>query len=153
MRSRMTFDKLEIREIIDKCDTCYLGMVDLEGLPYVLPFNFGFEDGVIYLHSAKEGRKMDIIAHNPNVCVAFSTDHKLYFRHETMACSYGMDYRSVLAFGNIVFIEDFDEKVRVMNIIMRKYTGKEFPYNAPAINNVAIYKVAISKIEGKVSGY
>jgi nitroimidazol reductase NimA-like FMN-containing flavoprotein (pyridoxamine 5'-phosphate oxidase superfamily) len=148
----MTNDKLELKEIIDRCDACYLGMVDQQGLPYVLPFNFGYEEGIIYLHSAQTGRKMDIMKNNPNVCVVFSTDHKLFFRHETMACSYGMDYRSVLAFGKIVFIEDYDEKVRVMNIIMRKYTGKDFPYNAPAINNVAVYKVDVEKMEGKISG-
>lgn len=153
MRTRMSFDKLEIKQIIDKCDACYLGMVDQEGLPYVLPFNFGYEEGIIYLHSAPTGRKIDIIKNNPNVCVAFSTDHKLFFRHETVACSYGMDYRSVLAFGKIVFIEDYDEKARILNLIMRKYVGKDFSYNAPAINNVAIYKVEISKIEAKISGY
>lgn len=152
MRTRMTYDKLELKEIIDKCEVCYLGMVDQQGLPYVLPFNFGYEDGIIYLHSAQTGRKMDVLKNDPNVCVAFSTDHKLFFRHENVACSYGMDYRSVLAFGKIVFIEDYDEKVKVLNIIMRKYTGKDFPYNAPAVNNVAVYMVNIEKIEGKISG-
>jgi len=149
----MTYNPQEINEIIDKCDACYLGMVDEQGLPYVLPFNFGYEDGIIYLHSAQTGRKIDIIRKNPNVCVAFSTDHKLFFRHEPVACSYGMDYRSVLAYGKIVFIEDFDEKVRILNIIMRKYAGNDFSYNPPAVNNVAIFKVEISKIEGKISGY
>jgi nitroimidazol reductase NimA-like FMN-containing flavoprotein (pyridoxamine 5'-phosphate oxidase superfamily) len=152
MRTRMTNDKLELKEIIDRCDACYLGMVDQQGLPYVLPFNFGYEEGIIYLHSAQTGRKMDVMKNNPNVCVAFSTDHKLFFRHENVACSYGMDYRSVLAFGKIVFIDDFDEKVRILNIIMRKYAGKDFPYNAPAIHNVAVYKVDVEKMEGKISG-
>lgn len=148
----MTYDKFEIKQIIDKCDCCFLAMVDQEGKPYVLPFNFGYEDDTIFLHSDTKGKKIDILKTNPNVCLAFSTDHKLFFRHETVACSYGMDYRSVLAYGKVVFIEDFDEKVRVMNIIMRKYAGKEFSFNAPAVNNVAVYKVEVSKIEGKVSG-
>ncbi len=152
MRSRMTYDKHEIKEIIDKCDACFLAMVDPEGKPYVLPFNFGYENDTLYLHSDQKGKKMDVLKNNPNVCVAFSTDHKLFFRHETVACSYGMDYRSVLAYGKVVFIEDYDEKVRVLNIIMRKYAGKEFRYNTPAVNNVAVYKVEITKIEGKVSG-
>lgn len=152
MRSRMTYDKFEIKQIIDKCDSCFLAMVDQEGKPYLLPFNFGYQDDTIYLHSDPNGKKIDILKNNPDVCVAFSTDHKLFFRHETVACSYGMDYRSVLAYGKIVFIEDYDEKVKVLNIIMRKYAGKEFNFNAPAVNNVAVYKVEISKIEGKVSG-
>lgn len=148
----MTYDKFEIKQIIDKCDSCFLAMVDQEGKPYLLPFNFGYEDDTIYLHSDPKGKKIDILKNNPDVCVAFSTDHKLFFRHETVACSYGMDYRSVLAYGKVIFIDDYDEKMKVLNIIMRKYTDKEFSFNAPAVNNVAVYKVEISKIEGKVSG-
>lgn len=149
----MTSRPEDIRSIIDKCEACYVGMTDLEGRPYVLPFNFGFEDGVIYLHSAAEGKKIDILKKNPEVCVAFSTDHKLFHRHEPVACSYGMKYRSVLAHGKVVFIEDYKEKEKVLNIIMRKYTGREFSYNAPAVNNVCVYKVEVSKFEGKESGY
>lgn len=153
MANRMTSRPEDIRSIIDKCEACYVGMVDLEGKPYVLPFNFGFADGVIYLHSAGEGKKIDSLRQNPEVCVAFSTDHQLFHRHEPVACSYGMKYRSVLAHGKVVFIEDYEEKEKVLNIIMRKYTGQDFSFNAPAVNNVCVYKVEVTKFEGKESGY
>ncbi len=152
MRQRLTYDRREIKEIIDRCEACFISMVDPNGLPYVLPFNFAYDGSFIYLHSAKTGRKIDILNANPNVCVAFSSDHKLYFRHQTVACSYGMDYRSVLAFGKVEFINDHNEKERVLNLIMEKYTGKTFSYNKPAIDNVEVFRVAIRKIEGKVSG-
>ncbi|MFW5707411.1 MAG: pyridoxamine 5'-phosphate oxidase family protein [Bacteroidota bacterium] len=141
------------QQVIDKCEACYIAMIDQDNKPYVLPFNFGFENNTIYLHSGPVGRKLDIMRNNPEVCVNFSTDHKLFFRNEEVACSYGMRYRSVLAFGKIVFVEDYDEKVECMNIIMRKYTGKDFSYNPPAINNLVIYKVVIDKIETKISNY
>ncbi len=153
MANTLYTDHQNAREVIDKCDVCYLGMIDQDNKPYVLPFNFGYEDETIYLHSAPIGKKIDVMKNNPNVCVSFSTDHKLFHRHETVACSYGMRYKSVLAFGKIVFIEDFDEKVKVLNIIMRKYVGQDFTYNPPAVNNVSVYKVVIDKIETKISGY
>ncbi len=153
MANRMTNDPKIIQKIIDACEACYVGMIDQENKPYVLPFNFGFEEGIIYLHSAMTGKKIDILKNNPNVCISFSTDHQLFHRHEPVACSYGMKYRSVLAYGAISFIDDYDEKVRILNIIMRKYTGREFEYNPPAVNNVCIYKLAPSRIEGKESGY
>lgn len=153
MANTLYTDHKNAKQVIDKCDACYMGMIDENNLPYVLPFNFGYENETIYLHSAPLGKKIDIMKNNPNVCVTFSTDHKLFHRHDSVACSYGMRYRSVLAFGKIEFIEDFDEKVKIMNIIMRKYTGKDFEYNAPAIKNVAIYKVNIDKIETKMSNY
>lgn len=140
-------------EVIDKCQVCYIGMVDMENRPYVLPFNFGYQDNTIYLHSAPEGKKIDILKSNPHVCVVFSTDHLLFHRHDNVACSYGMRYRSVLAFGRVEFVSEYNTKVDIMNIIMRKYTGKDFSYNAPAINNVSIYKVIVERIETKISNY
>ncbi len=153
MATQMIKNPDKIRDIINKCDACYLGMCDPAGKPYVLPFNFGYEDGFIYLHMAAEGKKVAALKNNPEVCVAFSTDHKLFHRNEGVACSYGMHYRSVLAYGKAVFVEDYDEKVRIMNVTMRKYTGKDFPYNKPAINNVCVVSIAIEQIEGKLSGY
>lgn len=141
------------KEVIDKCDVCYIGMIDQDNKPYVLPFNFGYEDGIVFLHSAPIGKKIDVLQNNPEICVSFSTDHKLFHRHEQVACSYGMRYKSVLISGKVEFIEDYDEKVRVLNIIMRKYTGKDFDYNTPAVKNVAIYKVIPEKTETKFSGY
>ncbi len=153
MASRMLKDPERIHQIINKCEVCYLGMVDEQGAPYVLPFNFGYEQGIIYLHSAGTGRKIEILKQNPQVCVSFSTDHEPFHRHEPVACSYGMRYRSALAFGKVVFIEDYQEKERILNVFMRKYAGREFSFNAPAVNNVAIYKVEIARLEGKESGY
>jgi len=153
MRVRNSQDKHDIESILEKCDACYLAMVDEEAMPYVLPFNFGFANGVIYLHSGPTGRKMDILRQNPNVCINFSTDHRLMMRHKEVACSAGMDFRSVLAFGKVEFIDDYDAKVEALNIIMRKYTGRDFSYNAPAVNNVAVYKVVPTHINAKISGY
>lgn len=153
MAVNTTSNPHKIREIIDKCDTCYVGMSDTRGVPYVLPFNFGYEEGYIYLHMAPGGRKVDILRENPNVCVAFSTDHELFSRNREVACSYGMKYRSVLAEGKAEFIDDYDEKVRIMNVTMEKYTGREFGYNAPAIKNVCVIRIAVEKIQARLSGY
>jgi nitroimidazol reductase NimA-like FMN-containing flavoprotein (pyridoxamine 5'-phosphate oxidase superfamily) len=129
-------------------------MTDLDNMPYVLPFNFGYGDGVIYLHSAGTGKKMEILRKNPQVCVAFSTDHKLKFTNDHVACSYSMRFRSVLAFGKVVFIEDPDEKKEALNIIMKHYTGRDdFSYNLPAVMDVSVYKVVVSEFTGKESGF
>lgn len=153
MKSPLFTDAERIKNIVDKCDVCFIGMSDENNKPYVLPFNFGYENGIIYFHTGPGGLKLDILAKNPNVCVSFSTDHKLFFRNEQVACSYGMQYRSVVATGKVEFVEDYDEKIDCMNIIMRKYTAKDFPYNKPAIDNLVIFMLKPEKIEGKELGY
>lgn len=56
MKTLVHTDKELIEATIKKCDICYVGLADTDGTPYVLPMNFGYRDGVIYLHSAQEGR-------------------------------------------------------------------------------------------------
>lgn len=138
-----------LREVIRSVQVCHVGMVDLDGKPYVLPFNFGVDEQFIWLHSAREGKKNTILRKNPSVCIAFSSDYQLGFRHEHVACSYFMKYKSVLVFGDVEFVEDYDLKVYGMNVIMKHYTGKEFSYNPPAINNVEIFRVKLEHITGR----
>lgn len=153
MLSKRITNEPELFQIIDKCEACYVSMVDQNNMPYVVPLNFGLKDGVIYLHSSQTGKKTDILRQNKNVCIAFSTDHQLRFQHEAVACSYGMKYRSVLVYGQIEFIENAEDKIMAMNIVMKKYVGKDFTYNAPAIREVCVYKVIISEMSGKKLGY
>jgi uncharacterized protein len=153
MRKRLIVKQSELDSIIQKCEVCYMGMVDMDNQPYVLPFNYGYKNQTLYLHSAPEGKKIEILKQHNRVCIAFSTDHQLSFQSEDVACSYGMKFRSVVAIGNVEFIEEDEKKVEAMNIIMQKYTGKDFLYAAPAIRNVAVFKVVIDSISGKELGY
>lgn len=153
MNNKEITDKKEIEDIINSIPVCHIAIVDNE-MPYSLPFNFGYKDNVIYLHSGKGGRKYEILQKNNNICISMERDSILNIRHENVACSYSMKFKSVIIFGKVIFLEDFDEKCTAMNIIMKHYSGRDhFKYNAPAINNVEIYKVEIEKITARKRGY
>nr|WP_319400546.1 pyridoxamine 5'-phosphate oxidase family protein [uncultured Carboxylicivirga sp.] len=141
-----------IEAIIRKCDICFVGVVDPENKPYVLPMNYGYKDQVIYLHSAPEGRIIDILNNNNNICVTFSTDNELVFQHPEVACSYRMKSKSVVAMGKVEFVEDMDEKREALNILMKTYSEKEFKYSDPAVKNVKIWKVAMDEVSCKEFG-
>lgn len=141
-----------IDEIITKNKICYVGMVDDNAMPYVIPMNFGYADDIVYLHSAQEGRSIDILKKNPNVCITFCTDSVLTYQNEEVACSYRMKGSSVICKGKVIFEENFDEKVKVLNIIMKQYTDKVFTYSVPAVNNVRIWKVIVDSLSTKVFG-
>lgn len=145
-------EKERIESIILQSDACYVGMVDLEGNPYVIPMNFGYEQGIIYLHSGPEGGKIEMVEHNPNVCITFSLGHKLVYQHEKVACSYSMRSESAVCRGKVTFVEDMDEKRRALDIIMRHYTKNEFNYSEPAVRNVKVWKVSVERMTGKVFG-
>ena len=153
MHHRFITEQNEIDEIINKCEVCYVSMVDENNQPYVLPFNFGYVNGEIYLHSGQKGHKIDILKKNPAVCIAFSTNHQLRYQSEQVACSYSMKYRSVLAFGKVEFIEDTEQKIEFLNVVMSHYTQHDFKYNTPALREVCTYKVKVEKFTAKVYGY
>jgi len=141
-----------IEEIIRKCDICFVGMADTDGTPYVIPMNFGYRDGVVYLHSAQEGRSISILSRNPKVCITFSTDHALVFQHPEVACSYRMRSKSVIGWGEVTYEEDPEKKVDALNIIMGQYSDKQFKYSDPAVINVKIWKVRLDIVTCKEFG-
>lgn len=154
MGARELTRKDQLMEIMRSCKVCHLAMIDTEGNPYVLPFNFGIDEHYIWFHAAPEGKKLDALKMKPTVCVSFSSDYEFGHRHEQVACSYFMKYKSVLAFGEVEFIEDQDEKIKAMNIIMKQYTGKDdFTYNSPAIKNVCMFRLPLSHLTGRTYGY
>ena len=153
MKSRVVTSPEEICSIIGKCQVCHVGMADSGGNPYVLPMNFGFDGQTVYLHSSRNGKKIELLQNNPSVCIAFSTDHLLRFQSEEMACSYSMRYRSVLAFGKVEFIEDEKQKRKILSIIMKNYSPKEFIFNAPSVREVCCWQVSVEKFDCRVYGY
>jgi hypothetical protein len=141
-------DRSEMEDVIRRARFCHIGMVD-DNKPYVLGFNFGYHDGVLYLHCSKYGYKLGVLAKNNNICAAFDVDHDFFARHENVACSWRMRYRSVLAWGQAENVEDYDEKVAALKIIMKHYTDVDFSFNEPAVNNVHIIRVNIERMTGR----
>ena len=154
MKSKSNLSKEEVEQIINKCEACTIGMIDGENGPYVLPFNFGYKDGKLYIHSGPEGKKIGIWEKDNRVCVSFSTDYQMRIQNEDVACSYSMRYRSVLIHGNVIPIFDLGEKERVLNVIMEKYSARSvFSYSKPALENVKVFEISIRTIESRSYGY
>lgn len=152
MKTLVHTDKEQIEAIIRSCKICFVGMAETDGTPYVIPMNFGYQNGVIYLHSAQEGRSISILERNPKVCITFSTDHDLVFQHPDVACSYSTRSKSVMAWGEVKFEEDFDKKTEALNIIMKQYSDKQFRYSDPAVKNVKIWIIDPVKVTCKEFG-
>ncbi|HPR30783.1 MAG TPA: pyridoxamine 5'-phosphate oxidase family protein [Prolixibacteraceae bacterium] len=152
MRTYEIVDRNEIEAILAACRTAYLGLADRDQRPYVVPMNFGYRDGTIYLHSAQSGRKWEIMQSNPKACITFCLGDELAWQHEQVACSYRMKSKTVIAEGKIEFIDDDDEKTRAMNILMAQYSDRIFTYSKPAIRNVGVFKMKIERLAAREFG-
>ena len=100
-------DKEIIKAMLDMCEVIDIGFFDDE-YPYVLPVNFGYEyedNLVFYTHHAPEGYKNLLVAKNPKVCVlTYQFRGHIYNDYDHSS----HDYRSVMAFGEMSFIDPND---------------------------------------------
>jgi nitroimidazol reductase NimA-like FMN-containing flavoprotein (pyridoxamine 5'-phosphate oxidase superfamily) len=152
MRTSFILDKKEMEGIIGQCDVCFVGMIEADGTPYVIPMNFGYVNDEIILHSAPEGKHLSLLELNNRVCVTFSAGHELVYQHPDVACSYSMTSKSVLCKGAVYFVEDLEEKAELLNILMRNYTDRDFKYSTPALRNVKVWRVKVDEMTGKSFG-
>jgi nitroimidazol reductase NimA-like FMN-containing flavoprotein (pyridoxamine 5'-phosphate oxidase superfamily) len=83
-----------MESIISQANVCRLAFCD-GVVPYVVPLCFGYCQGAIYFHAAKEGRKLEILSKNSKVCFEIDIDQELILSQDH--CS--MRYRSVIGFG------------------------------------------------------
>lgn len=143
-------DMAVIEEIINKAQVCTIAMCD-NNQPYIIPMNFGYRGGNFYFHSAKEGKKVDILRRNKNICIEINADIELVCGEKP--CNWSTKYFSVVGQGEAEFINEQQEKIEALDIIMEKYAGKQkFEYYKESLEKVLIIKVRIIEITAKKSG-
>ena len=144
-------DIAAIETIIRRAQVCRLACVD-NGMPYIIPLCFGYEPGALYFHAAQQGRKLDILRQNPQVCFEFDIDQELV-RGESV-CEWGMKYRSVIGFGIASILEDVGVKKTALDCIMQQYQAQEpYTYSDASLEKTVIIKIDIKAMTGKVAGY
>ncbi|MGC3977063.1 MAG: pyridoxamine 5'-phosphate oxidase family protein [Paludibacteraceae bacterium] len=152
MRTSFITNSEEIDKIIESCDVCFVGMLEEDGSPYVIPMSFALYEGDILLHSGPHGKHLSLIEKDNRVCITFCSGSRLMLQHPDVACSYSMQGKSVLCKGKIEFIEDFDEKERLVHIFMSHYVTREFKFSAPAIRNVKVWRLRVESKTAKSFG-
>ena len=141
-------DRSEMEEFIRQNRVCRLGMVD-QDKPYMVPMSFGLDWPYIYFHSALEGRKINVIQQNPNVCFEF--DELININKNKEACQWGMDFKSVIGEGNAVLVDDVQEKNHAMGVIMAQYSNRQFHFSGENMEKTGVIKVSITRMTGKKS--
>ena len=143
-------DERQILQILDTAKVLHLGL-SANDEPYVVPMNYGYvmEAGklVLYLHSAVQGKKLDIIRLNPKVFFALDCD-RVPFEGEK-PCQYGLSYASVMGRGMAHIVEDVEEKKKAMSILMKTQTEKEFSFEDRLVSIVAVIRIDVAEYTAK----
>ena len=142
-------DLKEIENLIRSAELCHLSMVD-DGKPYVVPMNFGYTDGALYFHSAPEGRKIDILRKNPDVC--FSIISRNILVKGEKACSWTAKYTSVIGTGKASIVDDRAGKEEGLSNLMKQYSEEDYDFSGENLDGIVIIKVEVEEMTGKSSG-
>lgn len=159
-------------QVIDKAQYGVVSMIDGENT-YSVPLSIVRSGDVLYFHSAKQGRKVDVLARNANVTVVFVGDKCVpenYSPNEleqmnsdaSMAVKlisnvFTTEFESTIVTGVAKLVDNEEEKITAMRLICEKYTPDKMEYFDTAItaglNRTNVYKVEMESISAKRKKY
>lgn len=149
-RERQVTDINEIIKILDNSKVLHLGLVDGDE-PYVVPMNYGYtyenEKLTIWLHCARQGRKLDVIRANNKVF--FEMEYGITPFEGEVACKYGITYSSIMGRGTAEIIEDVETKKLALSALMKAQTGKDFTFEDRMAEVVGVIRIDVIEFTAK----
>ncbi|NLZ95066.1 MAG: pyridoxamine 5'-phosphate oxidase family protein, partial [Bacteroidales bacterium] len=160
------------KQIIDAAEYGVLSMIDGKR-PYGLPLSIVRSEDLLYFHSAKAGRKVDVLGNNSNVSVVFVGDNKIPENYspnqleemnndatkaiQFISSVFTTEYESAIVTGAVMQVMDEAEKMKAMRLICEKYTPDKMKYFDTAIRaglkRTNVYKIEIDNIAAKRKKY
>ena len=149
-RERQVTDINEILKILDNTKVLHLGLVDGDE-PYVVPMNYGYtyenDKLTIWLHCARQGRKLDVMRVNPKVF--FEMEYGITPFEGEVACKYGITYSSLMGRGTAEIIEDVETKKLALSALMKTQTGKDFQFEDRMAEVVGVVRIDVIEFTAK----
>ncbi|MBG0858659.1 MAG: pyridoxamine 5'-phosphate oxidase family protein [Bacteroidales bacterium] len=149
-KDREIKDNKIIEEILLKSDICRLGLID-NNEAYIVPVNYGYKDGIIYIHSAPAGRKIELIRKDNRV--SFEVEFTSEIVRNKIPCKWASRYRSVMGKGTVLIVDEINSKKKGLDLILKKYgAAGDLGYDDSALSRMVLLKLIITSVTGKQSG-
>lgn len=147
-KDREITDKNEIMDIINRSKVIRIAFTG-EEYPYVLPFNFGYEekDGrmYFYIHTATEGKKNRLLDENNKV--AFELDNCRDYVEGSITSL----YESVAGCGEMTETTDMSEKLSALGLILKQYGEKTYKPDSSCASRTRVYCLEVKEVSGKAN--
>jgi hypothetical protein len=147
-REREIRDEKEIRGILEKGIVCRLGLFDGQ-YPYIVPMHYGYRDGCLYFHCAREGKKIEILKKNDRVCIEVDLDPRIVPGDKP--CRWTTKYQSVIGYGTATILDDEAKKKSALDVIMDHYGGTRGEYDERSLKLTCVIEVVVESMTGKQS--
>ena len=130
----------EMQRMLEEERVGRIGLND-ERQPYVVPTDFAYMDGAIYIHTPSNGRKARLARDDPHVC--FEVDRY----NEAVT-----DFRSILVRGEIREVSDSAERRSAMDILKEKAVKSgdltEYTVSPDSFSRILVLRIDISEMSG-----
>ena len=137
----------EALEILAKSNYGVLCVYD-GNYPYGIPVNYVYEDGLIYIHSAKEGHKIESIRSFDRVCFT------VVGSSQVMENGFSTKYESVIIFGRAEILQD-EQVIPALKKLAKKYspdhTNEAERIIQDSFKVVAVIRIKIEHVQGKAN--
>lgn len=131
-------------EVLASAPFVTVSMTSDSGMPYAVPLSLVKKnDNTFYFHCAQEGKKLDLLSKNPNVCL--SAVGKCKPTVGPKDGSFTLEFKSAIAFGKAELVSDNAEKVDAMRLICQKYLPQHMDAFSAAIDR-SIAHTSVVKI-------
>lgn len=138
----------DIIQQLHVCDVIHIGLND-RTYPYVVPVSFGLNvenrKAVVYFHSEKEGKKINLIKKDPRAFVQAEILYSYYdIPHTAVSCSYS----SIMAHGIIEEIPRKDYPF-AMELILTHCGYEGFQFDERLYDQITIFKIVLEGLTGQ----
>jgi nitroimidazol reductase NimA-like FMN-containing flavoprotein (pyridoxamine 5'-phosphate oxidase superfamily) len=137
----------EMEEILQEETIGYLGL-SVDKSPYVVPLNYGYDNGKILFHCGLTGKKLDYLRSNPRVCFTVGRQSGEVRRHADVDPCH-VDSESVICYGTARIIEDIEERQRVLNTFSRTFQPDAEEITLEAASKCCAVEITIGEMTGR----
>lgn len=142
-------DPKVLEEILSGATICRMALMDGE-LPYIVPVNYGYRNGSLFIHSAPEGKKIELLKKQNQVC--FEVEDAAEILKGERACSWTTRYRSVIGYGILEILSDALSKQQGLEVIMAQHGAPDqIEFDPGNMDRMVILKLTITSMTGKKS--
>lgn len=138
----------ELEQVLWQGRVCHLAIPD-DPLPYLVPLNYGYQEGVLYFHSAPQGRKIELLEKQLRARFIVTIDHGII--EAERVCNWGARFTCVMGSGRIEFIEEPQAKQAALHILMAQYSDQTFSFEEDQVAATRVFKLVIESMSGKQS--
>ena len=148
---RAVYDRAEIYKILDEGFVCHVGFT-ADAQTYVIPTMFAHVDDFLYFHGSAASRMLRNLSNGVSVCITVTLADGLVLARSVF--NHSMNYRSVVALGTAVLVEDASEKLAALHaftekILPGRWNDARQP-NEKELKATSILRLPLTEVSAKV---